>query len=133
MLFYLRSLLPGPWYLFSVAVQNLGGYCIQLSTENLHLSRGESIQETALVLDGYLDGLIIRSRSHSTVEKFAEYMSIPVINALSDEFHPCQALADMMAMVEEGFELGKTKVCFHRRWRWKCLPIFSYSICSYWF
>lgn len=85
---------------FSVAMIQLGGLPVSLESENLQRKRGESIQDTAVVLSSYLSGLVIRAFRHCDIEEFAKYSKIPVINALSDKEHPCQSLADIMTIME---------------------------------
>ncbi len=97
---------------FQVAIASLGGHSVLLSAKESQLSRGEQIRETAMVLNGYLDGLIVRTHSDKMLEEFATVVDFPVVNALSPMYHPCQALADVMTMHEEGFNFEKTKVCF---------------------
>jgi ornithine carbamoyltransferase len=76
----------------------LGGAAIALSPEELQLSRGESLHDTALALSGYLDALAVRTHAHEELEAWAEHASIPVINALTADEHPCQALADALTI-----------------------------------
>lgn len=83
---------------FEVAMQELGGNVISLNWNELQLGRGERIRETAIVLSSYVDAVMIRAYRHDTVEEFAEYASIPVINGLTDLEHPCQTLADLMTI-----------------------------------
>ncbi|WP_353684244.1 ornithine carbamoyltransferase [Thermodesulfovibrio sp. 3907-1M] len=86
---------------FEVAVYQLGGHSVCLSSRELQLSRGETIRDTAEVLSRYLDCIVIRTFSHSIIEEFAKWSTVPVINALTDEHHPCQAMADMMTILEK--------------------------------
>ncbi len=83
---------------FEVAMQELGGNVISLNWNELQLGRGERIRETAIVLSSYVDAVMIRAYRHDTVEEFAKYASIPVINGLTDLEHPCQTLADLMTI-----------------------------------
>jgi ornithine carbamoyltransferase len=85
---------------FSVAIAQLGGSPIQLLPSEMQLSRGESLEDTGHVLSRYLDAIAIRTLSHAELEAWAEVASIPVINALTEEEHPCQALADALTIRE---------------------------------
>jgi ornithine carbamoyltransferase len=85
---------------FSVAMQHIGGQVIDMPLNATQVSRGEPIEDTARVLDRYLDVLAIRTFAQSDLETFAEYCQIPVINALTDLAHPCQVLADLQTMKE---------------------------------
>jgi ornithine carbamoyltransferase len=85
---------------FSVAMYRLGGQVIDLNPSVTQVGRGEPIQDTARVLDRYLDVLAIRTFAQEDLEIFAEYAQIPVINALSDLEHPCQILADLLTIRE---------------------------------
>ncbi|MBD2308648.1 ornithine carbamoyltransferase [Chroococcidiopsis sp. FACHB-1243] len=91
---------------FTVAMYQLGGQVIDLNTTTTQVSRGEPVEDTARVLDRYLDILSIRTFEQQQLETFAHYAKIPVINALTDREHPCQILADLLT-VEECF--GKLK------------------------
>lgn len=85
---------------FSVAMYQLGGQVIDLNPTVTQVSRGEPLQDTARVLDRYLDVLAIRTFAQADLETYAKYAEIPVINALTDLSHPCQALADLMTVKE---------------------------------
>lgn len=85
---------------FTVAMYQLGGQVIDLNPNVTQVSRGEPIQDTARVLDRYLDILAIRTFAQEDLETFANYAKIPVINALTDLEHPCQVLADLMTIQE---------------------------------
>jgi len=85
---------------FSVAIAQLGGTPVVLLPQEMQLSRGESLEDTAHVLSRYLDALAIRTLSHEELEAWAEAASIPVINALTSVEHPCQALADVLTIRE---------------------------------
>ncbi len=85
---------------FEVGMTQLGGYPLFLSSNDIQLGRGESIYDTAKVLERMLDGIMIRTYAHQDVLDLAEYANIPVINALTDLLHPCQVLADLMTTYE---------------------------------
>jgi len=86
---------------FQVAMARLGGITIDLNPETTQIGRGEPIKDTARVLSRYCDVLAIRTFKHSDLKEYAKWASIPVINALTDLEHPCQALADFLTMKEE--------------------------------
>lgn len=86
---------------FEVGMHLLGGNAINLNRNDLQLGRGESIEDTAQTLSRYVDGILIRTASHQTVETLAKSASIPVINGLTDREHPCQALADLLTILEK--------------------------------
>jgi len=83
---------------FSVAMAHLGGTAIALTPDELQLSRGESLPDTARALSRYLDVLAVRTHEHAELEAWAEWASIPVVNALTADEHPCQALADALTI-----------------------------------
>lgn len=85
---------------FSVAMYQLGGQVIDLNPKQTQVGRGEPIEDTARVLNRYLDVLAIRTFAHKDIETFAEYADIPIINALTDLEHPCQILADFLTVKE---------------------------------
>ena len=85
---------------FEVGISQLGGTPVVLSTNDMQIGRGESIHDTAKVLSGYLDMVMIRCLSHDTLTTLARYSSVPVINGLTDRSHPCQVMADMMTMLD---------------------------------
>ncbi len=85
---------------FSVAMYQLGGHVIDLDPNVTQVSRGEPIEDTARVLDRYVDVLAIRTFAQSELEIFAHYAKIPIVNALTDSEHPCQALADLLTIQE---------------------------------
>ncbi|MDD5448225.1 MAG: ornithine carbamoyltransferase [Actinomycetota bacterium] len=96
---------------FEVAILRLGGDPIVLSGEELQIKRGETIEDTGRVLSRYVDGLVVRTFAQQRLEVLAQVATVPVINALTDECHPCQALADMLTIMEykgsfEGLKLA---------------------------
>ena len=97
---------------FEVGMTQLGGYPLFLSSNDIQLGRGESIHDTAKVLERYLDGIMIRTFAHSDVVELAEEASIPVINALTDLLHPCQVLADLMTAYEHKDRLEGLKLAY---------------------
>lgn len=92
---------------FEVGINQLGGHCLVLDSKNLQLGRGETYADTAKIFDAYLDAVIIRTFMQETVETIAENCSIPVINALTDKYHPCQILADMQTLIEKNLLFKK--------------------------
>jgi ornithine carbamoyltransferase len=86
---------------FEAGIYQLGGQTIYMNPKEIQIGRGETIHDTAQVLSRYLDAVVIRTYSHDTVIEFASHASIPVINGLSDLHHPCQALADLMTILEK--------------------------------
>ena len=85
---------------FEVGVGELGGRPLYLDQSKMQVGRGETISDTANVLSRYLHGIVIRTFSHAGVEELARVATIPVINALTDEFHPCQIIADLLTIKE---------------------------------
>jgi len=85
---------------FEVGICQLGGTGVSITAEHTHLARGETLKDTACVLSRYVDAIVIRTGPHSDVDELAGYSSVPVINALTDSAHPCQALADVMTIRE---------------------------------
>lgn len=94
---------------FEVGMLQLGGGSIFLSPSDTQLGRGEPIEDSARVLSRMVDAIMIRTFEHKDIERFAEYSRVPVINALTDDYHPCQLLADIQTFVEHrGSPQGKT-------------------------
>src|ERR1700712_3858888 len=84
---------------FEVGMAQLGGHALHLSAANeLQVGRGESLRDTAMVLSRYLDALMVRTYAQSDIDELARFASIPVINGLTDDEHPCQALADLQTL-----------------------------------
>lgn len=98
---------------FEAGMYQLGGMALFLSANDLQIGRGEPVEDTARVLSRYLDGIMIRTYSQDEAENLAKHGSIPVINGLTDLFHPCQVLADLMTIREyHGKDLSGKKLCF---------------------
>jgi ornithine carbamoyltransferase len=97
---------------FEAAVFELGGHPITLRAEELQLDRGESLGDTAKVLSGYLAAIVLRTFGQERLEAMAETSTIPVVNALSDLEHPCQALADVMTIAENFDKLSRVNVAY---------------------
>lgn len=85
---------------FEIGMSQLGGHALFLSPKDTQLGRGEPIEDSARVISSMADGIMIRTFGHDVVEKMAEHSQAPVINALTDDFHPCQLLADMQTYYE---------------------------------
>jgi len=86
---------------FQTGIYQLGAQPIYINTKELQLGRGETIEDTAKTLSRYLHGIVIRTYAHSMVEKLAGNATIPIINGLTDLHHPCQALADLLTIIEK--------------------------------
>ena len=97
---------------FEVGMTQLGGYPLFLSSNDIQLGRGETIYDTAKVMERMLDGIMIRTYSHQDVLDLAEHADIPVINALTDLLHPCQVLADLMTAYEHKGKLKGLKLAY---------------------
>ena len=97
---------------FEVGIAQLGGFGLFLSSRDLQLGRGESVSDTGKVFSRYLDGIMIRTFDHGEVEELASAADIPVINGLTDLLHPCQALADLMTILEHKGVLSGLKLAF---------------------
>src|SRR5579863_6261172 len=85
---------------FEVALHDLGGHGLYLSPKDLQLGRGETIGDTARVLSRYVDAIVYRAYRHEDMAELARWASVPVVNALDDREHPCQALADLLTLHE---------------------------------
>ena len=97
---------------FETGMFQLGGYALSLSSSDLQLSRGESISDTAKTLSRYVDAIMARVYEHELVEELAKNATIPVINGLSNSFHPCQILADLMTIKEKKKTLTGLKIAW---------------------
>ncbi|WP_415238989.1 ornithine carbamoyltransferase [Seleniivibrio woodruffii] len=96
---------------FEVGMYELGGYPLNLSGNDIQLGRGETVKDTARTLSRYVDGIMIRTKGHEIIEELAKYATVPVINGLTDDFHPCQVMADVMTIFEYK-QTYKVKVAF---------------------
>jgi len=85
---------------FETGMKQLGGHTVILSLNEMQHSRGESVEDTAKTLSGYVDGIMARVYEHSFIEDLAKHATVPVINGLSNSYHPCQTLADFMTIKE---------------------------------
>lgn len=97
---------------FDMAIRQLGGTSIVLDAGSTQLGRGETIADTARVLSGYCDAIMIRTDDHAKIEEMARHASVPVINGLTDFSHPCQIMADLLTVIESGKALPGLK------WAW---------------
>lgn len=97
---------------FEAGMAQLGGNALFLSQKDLQLGRGETVADTAKVLSGYVDAIMIRTFEHEKVEELAKEADIPVINGLTDKYHPCQALADLLTIKEIKGKLKGVKVAY---------------------
>ena len=97
---------------FEAAMYGLGGQVIFLSAKETQLARSEPLKDTALVMSRYVNGLVVRTFGQEVVTELARYATIPVINALTDLFHPCQVLSDVMTVLEKKGKLDNLKVAW---------------------
>ncbi len=97
---------------FEVAIRELGGHALILQKYDLQLGRGETVADTARVLSRYIDAITLRCHSHSTLLELVEYSDVPVINALSDQFHPCQVMADVLTLQENLGDVTGKKIAW---------------------
>lgn len=97
---------------FEVAITRLGGQAIFLSSDDMQVKRGETIADTARVLSAYLDALVIRTYEQQDLETWAQYASIPVINGLTDQLHPCQILTDLFTIYQKRGQLKGLKLAY---------------------
>ncbi len=97
---------------FEVGMYQLGGNALFLSGRDIQIGRGETIADTARIMSRYLDGVMIRTYSHESVEEFAKYATIPVINGLTDLLHPCQVLTDLFTIIEKKGGYEGLKICY---------------------
>ncbi len=97
---------------FETGVYQLGGQPVYLSSREIQLGRGETIEDTARTLSRYLSAIVIRTFGHERIEEFARSATVPVINALTDLHHPCQALGDLLSIQEKKGKLKGVRVAF---------------------
>lgn len=97
---------------FEVGMYQLGGQALFLSTRDLQIGRGEPVQDTARVLSRYVDGILIRTYEQAEVEAFAKYADVPVINGLTDTYHPTQIIADLITIKEQKGSLSGLNFCY---------------------
>ncbi len=97
---------------FEVGIHELGGQAIYLDQSKTQMGRGETVPDTARVLSRYLGGIVIRTYKQSDIEELAQYASCPIINALTDDYHPCQALTDMFTIYEKAGKFDGIKMAY---------------------
>ncbi|MBP1749457.1 MAG: argF [Deltaproteobacteria bacterium] len=97
---------------FEAGMHELGGYAIFLSPAETQIGRGEPVQDTARVMSRYVHGIMVRTFSQTIVDDLAKWATIPVINGLSDQLHPCQILADLFTIGEYKGDLGNVKIAY---------------------
>ena len=97
---------------FEVGIYQLGGSGLYLSTNDIQLGRGESIRDTAQTISRMVDGIMIRTFSQQDVTELAKYSNVPIINGLTDDYHPCQALGDMLTIYENKKQLEGLKLAY---------------------
>lgn len=97
---------------FDMAIRQLGGTSIVMDAGTTQLGRGESVHDTAHVLSGYVDAIMLRTDDHAKVEEMARHASVPVINGLTDLSHPCQIMADLLTIIDAGHALPGLKVAW---------------------
>lgn len=97
---------------FEMAIRQLGGSAVVLDAATSQLGRGETVADTARVLSGYCDAIMVRTDDHAKLLEMAEYATVPVINGLTDDSHPCQIMADLQTILESGKALPGLKVAW---------------------
>ncbi len=97
---------------FEAGMYQLGGHALFLSSSNTQMGRGEPIKDTARCMARYVDGVMIRTFSQQAVEEFARYSSVPVVNGLTDSYHPCQLMADLFTVLEHRQGLSDLSFCW---------------------
>ena len=97
---------------FDMAIRQLGGSSVVLDSGTTQLGRGETVADTARILSGYCDAIMLRTDDHAKLDEMAEYAAVPVINGLTDTSHPCQIMADLLTIIEAGKPLPGLKVAW---------------------
>ncbi|UJF22088.1 ornithine carbamoyltransferase [Shewanella sp. OMA3-2] len=97
---------------FDIGINKLGGHCLYLDQQNGALGERESVADFATNISCWADAIVARTYLHSTIEKLAQYGSVPVINALSDLYHPCQALADFLSLSEQFDDISQARLAY---------------------
>lgn len=97
---------------FEAGMNQLGGQSLFLSASDIQLCRGETVGDTARVLSRYLDGIVVRTYAHATAEEWAREATVPVINGLTDLYHPCQVLSDLLTIREKKGRLKGVKIAY---------------------
>ena len=97
---------------FDIGINKLGGHCLYLDQQNGALGKREPVSDFAANISCWADAIVARTFEHSTIEQLAEYGSVPVINALSDMYHPCQGLADFLTLSEQFDDVSKVKLAY---------------------
>ena len=102
---------------FEVGIRQLGGESLLISAGDMQLGRGETIADTAKVLSRFVDAIMIRAKNHDDLLELAEHATVPVINGLTNKSHPCQIMADILTLEEQGGAIGGANHCLG--WRWQ--------------
>lgn len=97
---------------FDIGINKFGGHCLYLDQQNGALGKRESVADFASNLSCWADAIVARTYSHTTIEQLAEFGTVPVINALSDLYHPCQALADFLTLAEHFENISDVKLAY---------------------
>ncbi|MFC6198938.1 ornithine carbamoyltransferase [Ponticaulis profundi] len=97
---------------FDMGMRQLGGTTMVMTAGDMQLGRGETVEDTAHVLSRYVDAIMIRANSHSDVEALAATATVPVINGLTDKSHPCQIMADLQTLEEQGLDLKGARIAW---------------------
>ena len=98
--------------IFEMAIRQLGGQPMMMTSDQMQLGRGETIEDTAQVLSRFVDAIMIRTDDHAKIEALAANASVPVINGLTDQSHPCQILADLLTILESGKALPGLQIAY---------------------